>query len=88
MISLLNAFDKKVAYIYRIDTNRIFVFRSSQRQAFICFKMSLIAVAKCHFCGGIKQASLNKGRNKNDTVSTDKKGQIGSINVIKHKSSI
>ena len=36
------------------------------------------------FAGRNKQASINEGRNENETVSTDKKEQIRSINVGDH----
>lgn len=80
MFYLLNVIDKKkVAYISRIGLRlmpnefRINNFLDKARNRPFCLKKSLIAVFKCHFCGGIKQASFNKRRDKNETMSTEKK---------------
>ena len=55
-------------------------FQMKPEASFVCFKNSLIAVSICHFCGGIKQTGSNNRRNKNESMSADKTGQIRPFN--------
>ena len=55
-------------------------FQMTPEASFVCFKKSLIAVSICNFCGGIKQTGSNNRRNKNESMSADKTGQIRPFN--------